>query len=80
MIKRSKNITDGTVCAWHGEKLVRASSRTRRIAGIWTEPYSVEMMDENGTINSVCVPGGLVIWGKAYVNGAGSVYMQHAAP
>ena len=63
-MKRSKSVRQGVLCAWHGDKLVRASKRSRKIAGVWVDADIVVVVDERLHQHEINIPAGLQIYGK----------------
>ena len=61
-MKKSRNVKSGTICSYHGDKLVRASSRTKKIAGIWNEMNKRTFLTDEG-IKEVVLPDGLQVTG-----------------
>ena len=62
-MKTSKGMRSETLCAWHGGKLVRASKRTRRYAGVWTNGYELVILDRDMQTHRFNIPTGLIMKG-----------------
>jgi len=67
VLTKSKNIKHGRACAWRGNKLVLASRRTKRVAGIWNNESRIAVIDLSGITHEFVIPEGLRIQGEAMV-------------
>ena len=62
-LQLSRTIDDGTICVWHGDKLVKARKGAKRFAGIWTRGMDIQVLTPSGAPHVVQVPCGLVTHG-----------------
>jgi len=62
--KVSKTIRSGHVCTLHGDKLCRASRRTKRVLGVWMNksPCTI-LVPSTGEVVRMTLPEGLCIQG-----------------
>ena len=60
----SKNIRHGTVCAWRSDKLICASRKTKRIAGIWNSASFIKMIGKDDKRREFKIPAGLRVQGE----------------
>ena len=64
----SKNVRSGCVCALHKDKICCASSRTRRVMGVWMNGGSHTILIPNtGEVVRIALPEGLCIQGGCFV-------------
>jgi len=64
-LKRSRNLRDGDLCMWHGDKLVKAGRRAKKWAGVWYDAHESEMLLPDKTRVTIKTPAGLVVFGHA---------------
>ena len=64
----SKSIRQGTVCAFRGSKLIRASKRSKHIAGVWTAGAVRKIYTPDGVQHIITDPPGLQTYGPANVS------------
>lgn len=64
-MKISKQIRHGDSCVWHGKKLVRASRRSKKSAGVWNNASNVVVIDLDDKTHRIKIPKGLRIQGEA---------------
>lgn len=63
----SKRVRHGSICAFHGNKIVRASRRTKNIVGVWEFATQKTTMDLEGNTTTINSPCGLVIKGSTNI-------------
>lgn len=63
----SRNIKHGSVVAWRGNKLILASKRTKRPAGVFNQESKIKGFTIAGEIFSIYIPGGIRTNGEAVV-------------
>ncbi len=66
-ITRSRNVRHGKVVVWHGNKLVLAGCRSKRIAGVWTQASHVVILTDYDRTVTISLPEGLRVAGEATV-------------
>jgi hypothetical protein len=64
----SKNVKDGNFVCYRGDKIVKASRKTKpsKIIGVWQDGYTIKILLPTNMQKTIIIPSGIVYEGKTF--------------
>ena len=66
-MKVSKNVKNGSVVVWRGDKIIKASKRSKKVVGVWRDGFFSTILTDYDKIENITVPRGVAIYGTTEV-------------